>query len=140
VGTQQKRIARKVRVGVGYGMGGSAFGEFSRDEIAGKSVAEVIQGVVDRPQVPGSAARTAKVLADALRTTREIDAELTRASSGRAEGRPVGLDQVVIGHEDGGERDESVVIQETEEITIRLSESYRGGEARWQSGRYVGRG
>jgi hypothetical protein len=126
---RQKRItARKVRVGVGYGMGGSAFAEFRREEIAGKSALDVITRVLGRPQPSESATRTAKVLAEALKTTRAIDAELIRASRDKADGKPISLDQVVVDHEEAEGEDESVVMQEIEEVTLRVSESYRGGD------------
>jgi hypothetical protein len=126
---RQRRIAaRKVRVGVGYGMGGSASAEFRREEIAGKSAREVITQVLGRPQPSESATRTAKVLAEAMKTTRAIDAELIRASRDKADGKPISLDEVVVDHEEAEGQDESVVMQEIEEVTLRVSESYRGGD------------
>ena len=126
--TQQKRTAKKrVDVRVTYGLGGSVFGQFPRDTVAGISARDLINLVLDGPQPAGSATRTAKVLADVLCTERAIDAELTRASSGEADGEPISLDQVVVKEEGGEEQRESRVIQESEEVTIRLSEAYRGG-------------
>ena len=124
---QRERSTRKVRCEIGYGMGGSAIGELPRDQIAGKSAREVIQSVVALPQQPGPASRTAKVLSDALQTVRQIDAELIRASTGKADGEPIGLDEVVITRDDDQRQDESVVGPECEEIKIRVSESYCGG-------------
>jgi hypothetical protein len=127
----QKRTPKKeIDVRVTYGLGGSVFGQFPRHRVAGMSARELIQLVIDGPQPPGSAARTAKVLADVLRTQRMIDAELTRAAGGQADGDPISLDQVVVKEEDVEEQRESPVIQDTEEVTIRLSEAYRGGR-RW---------
>jgi hypothetical protein len=125
---QQKRKAKKkIDVRVTYGLGGSVFGQFPRDEVAGKSASDLVHLVLGRPQPSGSATRTAKVLEDVLRTERAIDAELTRTSSGEADGEPIGLHQVVVKEEDGEEQRDSHVTQETDEVTIRLSEAYRGG-------------
>ena len=130
---QQKRTAKKkIDVRVTYGLGGSVFGQFPSNTVAGISARNLIKLVIDGPQPPGSATRTAKVLADVLRTERAIDAELTRASSGEADGEPISLDQVVVAEEDGEEQRESPVIQKSDEITIRLSEAYRGGKI-WQT-------
>jgi hypothetical protein len=132
---QQKRTAKKrVDVRVTYGLGGSVFGQFPHDRVAGMSALDLINLVLDGPQPPGPATRTAKVLADVLRTERAIDAELTRATSGEADGEPVSLDQVVVKEEDGEEQRDNSVTQESDEVTIRLSEAYRGG-TRWQAER-----
>jgi hypothetical protein len=132
---QQKRTAKKsIDVRVTYGLGGSVFGQFPRDEIAGRSASDLIDLVLRRPQPPGSAERTRKVLADVLRAERAIDAELTRASRGEADGEPISLDQVVVKEEDAEEERENSVTQESDEVTIRLSEAYRGG-TRWQAER-----
>jgi hypothetical protein len=134
----QKKAAAKKRIDVRvtYGLGGSVFGQFPRDDVAGKSASDLIHLVLGRPQPSGSAKRTAKVLEDVLRTERAIDAELSRASGGEAEtdGEPIGLDQVVVKEDQGEEQRENHVTQETEEVTIRLSEAYRGG-TRWQTER-----
>ena len=132
---QRKRIAKKrIDVRVTYGLGGSVFGQFPRDEVAGKSASDLIGLVLGRPQTLGSAARTAKVLSDVLSTERAIDAELTRASRGEADGEPISLDQVVVKEEEGEEQRDSHLTQETDEVTIRLSEAYRGGMG-WQAER-----
>jgi hypothetical protein len=136
---QKKRTARKVDVRVSYGLGKEMFGRFPREEIAGLSARDLIDRVISGPQEPGSAARTAKVLADVLATQRSIDAELTRASSGDADGEPISLDQVIVTEEGGEEQRESPVVQESDQITIRLSESYVGGGKRWQVDRRVDR-
>jgi len=134
--TQQKRNTRKVRLEVGYGLGGAATGEFPRHQVAGMPARDVIQRVLEMPQQPGPASRTAKVLADALRTMRQIDAELVNASSGKAQGEPIGLDDVVITCDDD-QKQEGSVGQETEEVSIRCSESYRGGDGTWQTRRHT---
>jgi len=55
---------------------------------------------------------------------------LSKASRNKADGKPITLDQVIIvDGEEGEEQDESVVVREIEEIKMRLSESYRGGDA-----------
>jgi len=127
-------------VGVDYGMGGSVSGVFPRDELAGKPAGEVIQRVLDHPQTPGTAGRTAKVLGDAIRTGRAIDLELTRNASRRSEGEPISFDHILVPREQDAEQSEGGLVQETEEIAMRLSESYCGGDSRWQPGRYRDRG
>ena len=123
---QQQRPARKMRVSAEYGIGGKFSALLSRDELKGKTAHEVLQTLVDRPQSPGSETRTARVVADALSTLREIDVELVKSQGGKAEGEPVGLDDVIVA-DDGGVREENATGQQQEEIRIRLSESYRGG-------------
>ncbi len=127
--TVQQRPSRKMRVGVEYGIGGSHSALFSRDDLAGKTALEVLRRVIDSPQSPGSETRTARVVADALSTMREIDLELVASVGGKAEGEPIGLDHVIVA-DDGGEIEENAAGQQQEEIRIRLSESYRGGVAR----------
>ena len=125
---QQNRSSRKVKVAVDYGMGGSLSALFARDALEGESALEVLKRVLDTPQAPGSASRTARVVAEALKTLREIDLELVKASGGKAEGEPIGFDHVVVAREEEGkEQDENAVGLQQEEIRIRLSESYRGG-------------
>jgi hypothetical protein len=122
-----RRNKKNVSLDVQYGIGGSAVGVLPRDQIAGKSTRQVIESVIALPQEPGSASRTAKVLADALQTMRQIDAELVNASAGKAVGEPIRLDQIVIPSDDDQKQDESVVGSECDDITIRVSESYQGG-------------
>lgn len=138
---RKERIrARKVRCEVAYGMGGSAFAEFPREEIAGQSAIELIRRVAGRPQQSESAARTARILEEAIRTAREIDAELIKSSRNSADGEPIGLDQVVVAREEGAEQDERVAVEETEWVNLRVSESYRGGGARCRRRRYAEQG
>jgi hypothetical protein len=133
-----RTVKKKVRVRVSYGVGGSIEGLFPRQEVAGKSARDVIGLVVSSPQPSSSAERTRKVLEDVFKTQQAIDAELTRAASGEEDGEPISLHQVVVKEEDGEEQSESRVTQESEELTIRLSEPYRGG-TKWQSERRVDR-
>ena len=127
--TVQQRPSRKTRVGVEYGIGGQFSALFSRDDLKGKTALDVLRALVDSPQSPGSEARTARVVGEALSTLREIDVELLESQGGKAEGEPIGLDHVIV-KDDGEEIEESSVGQQQEEIRIRLSESYRGGVAR----------
>jgi hypothetical protein len=122
--------ARKIKWGLTYGMGGTAFAELPLEQVAGKSALEVIKRILDHPQSSESAARTARVLEEALQTARTIDAELIRASRNKADGTPITFDQVIVDCEECEEQGESVAVQETEEINIRLSEAYRGGDVR----------
>jgi hypothetical protein len=133
--TRQERITAgksKISCGIDYGVGGSAFAELPREQVVGRSALEIIKRVIGHPQLSDTASRTAKVIEEALRTKRMIDAELTRAARNKADGEPIRLDQVLVESEEGEEQDESVVVRETDEITIRLSEAYRGGDARCQ--------
>ena len=123
-----------------YGMGGTVSGEFPRDELVGKPASEVIQRVLDHPQRPGMAERTAKIVRDAIRTCRAIDLELTKVGSHRSEGEPITFERVLVPHEKDVEEGESNLVQKTEEINLRLSESYCGGDTRWQPGRHGDRG
>jgi hypothetical protein len=136
---QKRHATREIDVRVDYGIGGSVFGRFPRDEVAGISARDLIGLVLSGPQLPGSATRTAKVLADVLLTERAIDAELTRASTGEAGGEAISLDHVVVKEDDGEQERESSGTQDLDEVTIRLSESYRGGATRWQTERCAGR-
>ena len=128
MGARQKRITRKVRVEADYGVGGSVSGVFPRDELVGKPAGEVLRRVVDSPQEPGAAERTAQVLKDALRTKREIDLELTKNASRRSEGQPITFERILVPREGDAEQGERGLVEETEEIKMRLSESYCGGE------------
>jgi hypothetical protein len=130
--TRQKRSRPKVKFDITYGMGGSAYGELPRQQLEGKSARELIQSVVALPQRTESASRTANVVADAMQTLKQIDAELVRATDNKALGAPIDLDGVVIAREGDDARKEGVVGPECDEVTIRLSESYCGGEESWQ--------
>jgi hypothetical protein len=134
---RQKRSRQKVRFDVTYGMGGTACGELPRQQIEGKSAREVIQSIAALPQQTESASRTANVLTDTLQTLKKIDAELIRATGDRALGEPIDLDEVVIAGEGDGAQKEGIVGPECNEVTIRLSESYEGGEGSWQIERQV---
>ena len=140
MGLRRKRIERKVRVDIDWGMGGSVSGVFPRDELVGKPAGAVIDSVLARPQTPGTAERTARVLRDALRTSRAIDVEVIKAASRRSEGEPITFEQPLVPREKDAEQDESGLVRETEQVKIRLSESYRGGSRRWQCKRQVDRG
>jgi hypothetical protein len=58
---------------------------------------------------------TAAALTEALRSGREIDAEVVERSRGEDEGIPIALEERLLRSAD------------EDEIAIRLSESYRGG-------------
>ena len=130
--TRQKRNHQKVKCDITYGMGGTAYGELPRDQIEGKSARELIQSVVALPQRTDSASRTANVLADAMQTLKQIDAELIRSTGDKALGEPIDLDGVVIAREGDDAQKEGIVGPECDEVSIRLSESYCGGEGSWQ--------
>ena len=140
MGARQQKIKRSTKVGVDYGAGGSVSAIFPRDELVGKPASDVIWRVLDAPQTPGRAERTAKVLRDAMRAKRAIDVEVIKAATRRSEGEPITFNQVLVPGEKDVEEGESGLVRETEEITIRLSESYCGGDTRWQPGRHSDRG
>jgi hypothetical protein len=145
MGVQQNRNTKTaIDVRVFYGLGESVFGRFPRDEIAGFSARDLVNLVIEGPHAPGAATRTAKVLADVLQTERVIDAELFRAAAsatgatgatgaaGETDGAPISLDDVVVREGEKGEGEEQHENSvKSEEITIRLSESYRGGRTAW---------
>jgi hypothetical protein len=110
-------------------MGGSASADLSVEEVAGKTAREFLKQVVGHPQSSETAARTARLIEQVLQTMKAIDAEVIPASGNRADGIPISLDDVLVEGEEGEGQDESVVARGTEEITIRLSEAYRGGDA-----------
>ena len=127
--TTELSIAGEVGVHVTYGLGGVAEGRFSRDAVAGKSARELIRSVVQCEQAPGPAARTAKVLGDVIRRKRALDVELVDAPNDGAQGQPIRLDDVVL-----KERNQRIELDgpetpESDEFTIRISESYRGGSS-----------
>jgi hypothetical protein len=123
----QLASAAEVGVHVTYGLGGIAEGRFARDVVAGKSARELIRTVVESPQAPGPAARTARVLCDVLRRKGVIDAELAHSSSDGAQGRPIRLDDVVLKERHPDFEVDGPETPESDEFTIRISESYRGG-------------
>jgi hypothetical protein len=118
-------------------MGGSAFAELPYEQVAGKTARAILKQVVVHPQSSGTAARTARLIDEVLKTMKAIDAELPKKSGSRAEGIPISLDQILIEGEEGEGQDESVVARGTEEITIRLSEAYCGGAAPWPYRRHA---
>jgi hypothetical protein len=116
-------VSAEVDVSVVYGMGGACAGRFPRHSVEGLAARDLVQQVIQRPQPAGPAARTAQVLAEVLRSRREIDAELTDGpdeATGR--GQPITLDQVVVRG-----RSDAPQSPERDDVTIRISESYRGG-------------
>jgi hypothetical protein len=123
----QLAIAEEVGVQVTYGLGGIAEGRFSRDAVTGKSARELIRRVVECPQTPGPAARTARVLSDVLRRKGVIDAELVHSSSDGAQGQPIRLDDVVVKERNRSFEVDGPEAPDSDEFTIRISESYRGG-------------
>jgi hypothetical protein len=119
---QQARATGEINVQVMYGIGGSCEGRFARDAIAGISTRELIGQVIELPQTAGPPARTANVLREVLRSSRDVDVEV--GTSGTVAGEPATLDQVPLrDREDGAGR----TAVDVGDLTIRISESYRGG-------------
>ena len=109
-----------------YGIGAACYGRLQRESISGLSTRELIARVAEHPQAAGPASRTATVLMEVLRSGRPVDVELVHSASANAEGEPIGLDDPVSLREAadvGGSGAES------DELTIRISESYQGGQA-----------
>jgi hypothetical protein len=125
---REKTKLRKndVALKVQYGLGAEVGGRFVLDEISGLSARALILRVCARPQPPGPSARTAAVLSEVLRTSREIDAELTRASNRASEGQPISLDDVVFDGDQGG-RNGVLGEVESDEVCVRISEAFTGG-------------
>ena len=110
-----------VTVGVAYGLGSECGGRFARRTVEGLSARQLVSRVIECRQARGPAARTATVVGEVLRSSREVDVELVQGSS--TTGQPIALDDVVV-HGPGG--DEKA---DTDEYTIMISENYRGGLA-----------
>jgi hypothetical protein len=110
-----------------YGIGAFAEGRFTPESIRGLSARDLIARVAETPQTPGPAARTAAVLANAVRTSRQIDVELAANAAGDEprEGTPLALDDVVV-PEGSDERSESI----SDTVHLSCSEPYVGGEWR----------
>ncbi len=111
----------QVAVGVIYGLGASCGARFARRTVEGLSAAQLARRVTECPQARGPAQRTAAVVGDVLRSSRQVDVELVRGASGA--GEPIGLDDVVIGGPGSGQK------EDTGEFTLMISEAYRGGGA-----------
>jgi hypothetical protein len=106
-----------------YGLGASFRARFDRVKIEGWTARQIMQDAIDRPRPPGPADRTAKVLADVLRENRQVDVELVDGpTDGMTVGRPITLEHVVFPRGDTTDR-----TQQSDSITIVVSESYRGG-------------
>jgi hypothetical protein len=95
------------------------------------TVREAIEAAIKAPQAPGSPEeRTAAIVAEALRTGRQLDIELS-AGSGGGRGTPVALDDAFdltlagVSRSDGTERTAM-----EQEVTVSLSEPWRGGDRR----------
>ncbi|MBW2282842.1 MAG: hypothetical protein JRG76_01940 [Deltaproteobacteria bacterium] len=111
----------EVTIGVAYGLGASCGGRFARRTVEGLSARQLVNRVIECRQVRGPASRTAAVVGEVLRSTRQIDIEVVQGSS--ATGQPISLDDTVV-HGPGGDQK-----SDTDEYTIMISESYRGGGA-----------
>jgi hypothetical protein len=128
---QKQRKTREVELEVCYGVGGSCGSRFTHESILGLTARQLIARVANSPQPEGPAARTAAVLAEAIRTSRQIDAELAKARRGRTSPAvPIALDEVVMPVRADGESNDSKEQLTDETLRILVSESYRGGMAR----------
>ena len=116
---------RDVDVSVTYGIGGSCEAVFPRESLNGVSVGNVIERVARMPQSNTSAARTAVVLQGVLKGDRTLDVEvLDHPDDDLNPGKPVKLDSVLL---DPAASDPSE--DQTQDISLRVSEPYRGGTA-----------
>ncbi len=111
------RNANQIAVHVSYGVGESCHGRFARRTVAGLTARQLVARVIECRQPHGTGTRTANVLGEVLRSSREIDVELA-AGPGSSAGRPIAFDDVVV--EKGEQSDQ-------DEFTLLISESYRGG-------------
>ena len=117
-------IAQKnVDVEVGYGLGATCLGTFDRESLNGVSVRNAIRRVATTPQSTPESTRTAIVLQDVLGKNRLLDVEF--ACDPVDEAKPVKSvkldDPLLNGGTDGtGEH-------ESQEISLLVSEPYRGG-------------
>jgi hypothetical protein len=127
---KNKRRAREVELEVTYGVGGTCASRFSRESVLGLTARQLIARVAHSPQPEGPAARTAAVLAEAIKTSRKIDAELAKARRGRTSSAvPIALDDVVVPVRADGESNDSQEQVTEETLSILVSESYQGGMA-----------
>lgn len=117
-----ERISAQVAVNVSYGVGASCEGHFAREAVEGLSARQLLERVVECRQADEPAARTAVVLGEVLRSSRQIDVELIRGGGAAGPGRPIVLDDAVVRAPTGGDTG-----TEQDDYTILVSESYRGG-------------
>lgn len=110
-----------VLVRVPYGIGAAVTGRLPMGLLAGVPAREVIQRVIATPQDTDPARRTARVLADVLRTGRRIDVEVSASADDSAIGEPIRLEDVALPRKSTGSYPAS------DTLTIRVSEEYRGG-------------
>ena len=115
------KTSGQVTVGVTYGLGASCGGRFARRTVEGLSARQLVNRVIECHQARGPAARTAVVVGEVLSSPRQLDVELVRGSG--TAGQPIALDDVVVHGPGEGEK------ADTDEYTIMISESYRGGGA-----------
>jgi hypothetical protein len=116
-------IAQKdVEVTVGYGLGAQCVGNFNRQSLGGLSVRNIIQRTIAVPQPNPPSKRTAVVLQDVLQGNRILDVELSHPNDEMAQGTPINLDDVLV-----ADQDDSSHSEEEQDITLRVSEPYKGG-------------
>ncbi len=115
------RNSTQVDVRFAYGVGESCGASFPRRAVKGLTARQLLARVIESPQPPGPAARTAVVLASVLQSHRTVDAELINGAP-QGPGHPIALDDVIIRgrSKENGQR-------EQETYTIMISESYEGG-------------
>jgi hypothetical protein len=113
-----------IEVSVVYGLGSVCKARFDLEKIIEWSARKVILDVVGRPRPAGPEARTAKVIAEALRQRREIDLEMVVGPCDeKTAGTPMALEDPVI------PEGTTARTCSSNSITLRLSEPYRGGAA-----------
>ena len=87
--------ANQIAIHVSYGVGESCRGRFARRTVAGLTARQLVARVIECRQPHGPETRTANVLGEVLRSSRQIDVELA-AGPGSSAGRPIALDDVVV--------------------------------------------
>ncbi len=124
-------MENEIVLNVMYGLGATATTLVSRQVLAGCTVREAIEIALKAPQAPGSPEqRAALVIAEALRSGRPLDVEVGYGPS-EGVGKPVALDDVVDRVLSGGDRsDHTEDTTLEEELTVSLTEPYRGGARR----------
>jgi hypothetical protein len=123
--------ANEIMISVTYGLGATARALVAREALKGWTVREVIEAAIKAPRAPGSPEeRAAVVLAEALRSRRPLDAELSLGPS-EGMGQPVALDEAIERVlSQGGRSGHTERLGMEQELRVSLSEPYRGGGRR----------
>lgn len=110
------RVSEHIDVGIRYGISGAVRARLARRTVAGLTARQLVQRVIECRQPGAPGARTARVLGDVMRGSRQLDVELARGADAPA-GEPIAFDDVLS--------DDTAADQD--DLTLLVSEAYRGG-------------